>query len=139
MWNTGNDADSITPWAKCGVPTLRNVRMMRRGVRTSEIVRVCAFGKVFCVQYQIAVFKNWRCKKTSAACAVWVFSPFGCPLTVDVGDVDSDTGPKDTFDESAQVLSPFEDDINRGLDDGRVVGRIWVHLEWVESEVVLIW
>ena len=31
---------------------------MRRGVRTSKIVRVCAFGKVYCVQYQIAVTKT---------------------------------------------------------------------------------
>ena len=58
---------------------------------------------------------------------------------MDVGDVDSDIGPKDTFDESEQVLSPFEDDSNGGLDDGRVVGRIGVQLERVESEVVLIW
>ena len=58
---------------------------------------------------------------------------------MDVGDVDSDIGPKDTFDEAAQVLSPFEDDISRGLDDGRVVGRIGMHLERVESEVVLVW
>ena len=58
---------------------------------------------------------------------------------MDVGDVDSDIGPKDTFDASEQVLSPFEDDINRGLDDGRLVGGIGVQLEKVESEVVLIW
>ena len=32
--------------------------MMRRGVRTRKIVRVCAAGKVFCVQYQIAVTKT---------------------------------------------------------------------------------
>ena len=51
-----------------------------------------------------------------------------------VGDVDSGIGPKDTFDESAQVLSPCEDDINRGLDDGRVVGRIGVQVDRVESE-----
>ena len=47
---------------------------------------------------------------------------------MDVGDVDSDIGPIDTFDESEQVLSPFEDDISRGLDDGRVVG--WLECIW---------
>ena len=58
---------------------------------------------------------------------------------MDVSDVDSDIGPKDTFDESEQVLSSFEDDSNGGLDDGRLVGRIGVQLERVECEVVLIW
>ena len=43
-------------------------------------------------------------------------------------------GAKDTFDGSAQGKSPCEDDINKGLVDGRVEGRTGVH---VESEVVL--
>ena len=55
------------------------------------------------------------------------------------GEVVSDIGPKDTFDESAQVSSPREDDIHGGPDDGRVVGRVGVQMERVESEVVLIW
>ena len=36
-----------------------------------------------------------------------------------VSDVDSSTGPKDTSDDSAQVESPCEDDVSRGLVDGR--------------------
>ena len=56
-----------------------------------------------------------------------------------MSDVDSGTGPKDTFDQSAQVLSPCEDNVNRGLVDGRVEGRTGVQLERVESGVVLIY
>ena len=56
-----------------------------------------------------------------------------------VGDFDSAIGLKDTFDESAQVLSPCEDDINGLLDGGRVVGRMGVQVERVEGEVMLIW
>ena len=47
-------------------------------------------------------------------------------------------GPKDAFDESAQGLSPCEDDVNRHLNGGPVVGRIGEQVERVESEVVLI-
>ena len=54
-----------------------------------------------------------------------------------VGDVVSATGPKDTFEESAQVLSPCEDDISRGLGDGRVEGRTGMQVERVQSEEVL--
>ena len=43
-------------------------------------------------------------------------------------------GPKDTFDGSAQVKSPCEVDINKGLVHGRVEGRIGVQ---VDSELVL--
>ena len=41
-----------------------------------------------------------------------------CGIPLSVGDVFSATGPKDTFDESALVQSPCEDDVNRGLVDG---------------------
>ena len=51
-----------------------------------------------------------------------------------VGECVSARGAKDTFDGSAQGNSPCEDDINKGLVDGRVEGRAGVH---VESEVVL--
>ena len=47
-------------------------------------------------------------------------------------------GPKGTFDESAQEKFRCEDDVNRGLVDGRVEGRTGVQVERVESEVVLI-
>ena len=53
-------------------------------------------------------------------------------------DVHSGTGTKDTLDESAQGKTPCEDNVNRGLVDGRVEGRIGVQVERVESEVVLI-
>ena len=43
-------------------------------------------------------------------------------------------GPKDTSDGSVQGKSPCSVDINEGLVNGRVEGRIGVH---VESEVVL--
>ena len=51
-----------------------------------------------------------------------------------MGECVSARGAKDTFDGSAQGNSPCEDDINKGLVDGRVEGRAGVH---VESEVVL--
>ena len=54
-----------------------------------------------------------------------------------VSDVVSATGPKDTFDGSAQGQSPCEHGNNKGLVDGRVEGRIGVQVERVESEVVL--
>ena len=54
-----------------------------------------------------------------------------------VGYVVSAIRPKDTFDESAQVLSPCEDDVRGGLVDGQVEGRIAVQMEGVDSEVVL--
>ena len=54
-----------------------------------------------------------------------------------VGDVVSATGPKDTFDGSAQGKSPCEDDVSGGMVDGRVEGRTGVQVERVESEVVL--
>ena len=54
-----------------------------------------------------------------------------------VGDVVSAMGPKDTFDASAQGKSPCEDDLNKGLVDGRSEGRMGVQVERVESEVVL--
>ena len=50
------------------------------------------------------------------------------------GDVVSAIGPKDTFDGSAQGKSLCEDDINKGLVDGRAEGRVGVQ---VESEIVL--
>ena len=56
-----------------------------------------------------------------------------------VGEVDSGIRPKVAFNESAQGLPPCEEDIKRGPDDGRLVGRIGVQVERVESEVVLIW
>ena len=51
-----------------------------------------------------------------------------------VCECDSVRGPKDTFDASAQGKSPCEVDINEGLIEGRVEGRVGVH---VESDVVL--
>ena len=45
----------------------------------------------------------------------------------------SATGPKDTFDGWAQGKSSCEDDISKGLVDGRVEGQTGVQ---VESEVV---
>ena len=51
-----------------------------------------------------------------------------------VGECVSSSGPKDTFDGSAQGKSPCEVDSNEGLVDGRMESRTGVH---VESEVVL--
>ena len=56
-----------------------------------------------------------------------------------VSEVDFGIRPKDAFDESAQGLSPCEDEINRDVDGSRAVGRIGVQVERVEGEVVLIW
>ena len=50
-----------------------------------------------------------------------------------MGECVSATDPKDTFDGSAQGKSPCEDDVSRGLVDGRVEGQTGVNLE---SEVV---
>ena len=36
-------------------------------------------------------------------------------------------------------MNPCEGDVNRDLDDSRVVSRIGVQVERVEGEVVLIW
>ena len=55
-------------------------------------------------------------------------------LPVSAGECVSAIGPKDTFDGSAQGKSRCEDDINKGLVDGRVECRNGVH---VGSEVVL--
>ena len=54
-----------------------------------------------------------------------------------MGEVVSGKGPKYEFDGSAQVSSPCEDDVNGGLDDGRVLGRTGVQVERVEIGVVL--
>ena len=59
---------------------------------------------------------------------------FFCALLSSVGKCVSATGPKDTFDGWAQGKSSCEDDISKGLVDGRVEGQTGVQ---VESEVVL--
>ena len=58
------------------------------------------------------------------------------PAMPHVGEVDSGIRPKVAFNESAQGLRPCEED---DPDYGRLVGRIGVQVERVESEAVLIW
>ena len=61
------------------------------------------------------------------------------PAMPHVGEVDSGIRPKVAFNESSQGIPPCEDDIKKDPDDGRLVGRIGVQGERVESEAVLIW
>ena len=62
------------------------------------------------------------------------FFPTTLRVGFHVGECVSVRGQKDTFDGSSQGVSPCEDDISKGLVDGRVECRIEMH---VESKVVL--
>ena len=49
--------------------------------------------------------------------------------SVNAGECVSAIEPKDTFDGSVQGKSACEDNISKGLVDGRVEGRTGVHME----------
>ena len=75
------------------------------------------------VDVMLGLWKNIGLTNTEVSSSVRSLSSYT------VGECVSATGPQDTFDGSAQGKFPCEDDINKGLVDGRAEGRIGVQEE----------